>query len=236
MARTNKTAGAQHHLPMFRFPILVALSACAAVACGSAAPITPRPSPLPTPSTGGVYNVVTYGASGDGQSDSTVAFGDAIQAAEAAGGGVVYAPAGKYLFNASKTGTGGSIVIDGTAPITLQGAGRDETFLIEGKANKGLLGVHIDHTVVEDLTLNTQEFGGGAALFVQANDTSFLNAAILGVGLPFIEVHLSNIQAREEFRRHSYFSDIALGVITGLGALGYELAVRAAVERLSRVA
>lgn len=180
MARTNKTAGAQHHLPMFRFPILVALSACAAVACGSAAPITPRPSPLPSPSTGGVYNVVTYGASGDGQSDSTVAFGDAIQAAEAAGGGVVYAPAGKYLFNASKTGTGGSIVIDGTAPITLQGAGRDETFLIEGKANKGLLEVHIDHTVVEDLTLNTQEFGGGAALFVQANDTSFLNAAVLG--------------------------------------------------------
>jgi 3-dehydroquinate dehydratase-2 len=63
-----------------------------------------------------------------------------------------------------------------------------------------------------------------------------LRDAILGVNLPFIEVHLSNIHAREEFRRHSYFSDIALGVITGLGALGYELAVRAAVERLARVA
>ena len=47
-------------------------------------------------------------------------------------------------------------MIDGTAPITLQGAGRDQTWLIEAKANKGLLGVHIDHTVVEDLTLDTQ--------------------------------------------------------------------------------
>jgi 3-dehydroquinate dehydratase II len=63
-----------------------------------------------------------------------------------------------------------------------------------------------------------------------------LRDAILGVGLPFIEVHLSNVHARESFRRHSYFSDIALGVITGFGALGYELALRAAVERLARVA
>ncbi|MGP8035093.1 MAG: type II 3-dehydroquinate dehydratase [Steroidobacteraceae bacterium] len=61
-----------------------------------------------------------------------------------------------------------------------------------------------------------------------------LRDAILSVGLPFIEVHLSNVHARESFRRHSYFSDIAVGVITGLGALGYELAVRAAVERLAR--
>jgi 3-dehydroquinate dehydratase II len=59
-----------------------------------------------------------------------------------------------------------------------------------------------------------------------------LRDAILGVGLPFIEVHLSNVYAREEFRRHSYFSDIAMGQIVGLGALGYELAVRAAAARL----
>jgi 3-dehydroquinate dehydratase-2 len=63
-----------------------------------------------------------------------------------------------------------------------------------------------------------------------------LRDAILGVGLPFIEVHLSNVHARESFRRHSYFSDIALGVITGFGALGYELALRAAAERLARLA
>jgi 3-dehydroquinate dehydratase II len=60
-----------------------------------------------------------------------------------------------------------------------------------------------------------------------------LRDAILAVGLPFIEVHLSNVHARESFRRHSYFSDVAVGVIAGLGALGYELALRAAIERLA---
>jgi len=61
-----------------------------------------------------------------------------------------------------------------------------------------------------------------------------LRDAILATGLPFIEVHLSNTHAREAFRRHSYFSDIAVGVICGLGAYGYEAAVRAAAQRLSR--
>lgn len=60
-----------------------------------------------------------------------------------------------------------------------------------------------------------------------------LRDAILGVSLPFIEVHLSNVHAREEFRRHSYFSDIAVGQIVGLGPLGYELALRAAAARLA---
>jgi 3-dehydroquinate dehydratase II len=55
-----------------------------------------------------------------------------------------------------------------------------------------------------------------------------LRDALLGVGIPFIEVHLSNVYARESFRHHSYFSDIAAGSIVGLGALGYELALRAA--------
>jgi 3-dehydroquinate dehydratase II len=61
-----------------------------------------------------------------------------------------------------------------------------------------------------------------------------LRDALLGVALPFIEIHLSNPQAREPFRRHSYFSDIALGVIAGFGAFGYELAVRAATQHLAR--
>jgi 3-dehydroquinate dehydratase II len=61
-----------------------------------------------------------------------------------------------------------------------------------------------------------------------------LRDALAAVALPFIEVHLSNIAAREPFRRHSYFSDIALGVISGLGALGYELAVDAALDWLAR--
>jgi len=60
-----------------------------------------------------------------------------------------------------------------------------------------------------------------------------LRDAILATALAFIEVHLSNIQAREAFRRHSYFSDIAQGVICGLGAFGYEAAMRAAARRLA---
>jgi 3-dehydroquinate dehydratase-2 len=63
-----------------------------------------------------------------------------------------------------------------------------------------------------------------------------LRDALLGTALPFIEVHLSNTHAREAFRRHSYFSDIAVGVVCGLGAFGYEAAVRAAALRLGRPA
>jgi 3-dehydroquinate dehydratase-2 len=59
-----------------------------------------------------------------------------------------------------------------------------------------------------------------------------LRDALLAIEIPFIEVHLSNVHAREEFRKHSYFSDIAVGVISGLGPIGYELALRAAVRYL----
>ncbi len=60
-----------------------------------------------------------------------------------------------------------------------------------------------------------------------------LRDAFLGVGLPFIEVHLTNIHAREEFRHHSYLSGIAVGCVIGLGAQGYELALDAACTRLA---
>jgi 3-dehydroquinate dehydratase II len=60
-----------------------------------------------------------------------------------------------------------------------------------------------------------------------------LRDAFTGVGVPFIEVHLSNVFAREPFRRHSYFSDIAVGCVIGLGAQGYELALAAAARRLA---
>ena len=59
-----------------------------------------------------------------------------------------------------------------------------------------------------------------------------LRDALLAVNIPFIEVHLSNVHAREDFRKHSYFSDIAVGVISGLGPIGYELALRAALSYL----
>ncbi len=60
-----------------------------------------------------------------------------------------------------------------------------------------------------------------------------LRDALLGVAITFIEVHISNVYAREAFRQHSYLSDIALGVITGLGTQGYELALRAADHYLA---
>lgn len=63
-----------------------------------------------------------------------------------------------------------------------------------------------------------------------------LRDALLGAGIRFIELHLSNVHARETFRAHSYFSDIAEGVISGLGAQGYELALQAALRRLQQPA
>ena len=60
-----------------------------------------------------------------------------------------------------------------------------------------------------------------------------LRDALLAVSLPFIEIHLSNTYAREAFRNHSYFSDIARGVIVGLGPQGYRLALQAAHAQLA---
>jgi 3-dehydroquinate dehydratase II len=60
-----------------------------------------------------------------------------------------------------------------------------------------------------------------------------LRDAFLSVGVPFIEIHLSNVFAREAFRHHSYLSDIAVGCIYGLGPIGYELALQAAIARLT---
>jgi len=75
--------------------------------------------------------------------------------------------------------------------------------------------------------------------FIVLNPAAFtyssiaLRDALTAVQIPFIEVHLSNIHAREPFRRQSYFSDIAAGCITGLGAAGYDLALDAALDRLA---
>ena len=60
-----------------------------------------------------------------------------------------------------------------------------------------------------------------------------LRDALLGVAIPFVEVHLSNVHAREPFRQHSYLSDKAVAVICGLGARGYEYALRLVVEKFT---
>ncbi len=60
-----------------------------------------------------------------------------------------------------------------------------------------------------------------------------LRDALAAVAIPFIEVHLSNVHAREPFRKHSYFSDLARGVISGLGPMVYELALTAALQQIS---
>lgn len=79
---------------------------------------------------------------------------------------------------------------------------------------------------------------GDGIKFILINPAAFthtsvaLRDALLAVSIPFIEVHLSNVHARESFRHHSYFSDVAVGTIVGLGAQGYELALQAAMARI----
>lgn len=93
-----------------------------------------------------------------------------------------------------------------------------------------------EHELVE----RVQALAAGPADFLILNPGAFthtsiaLRDALLAVKVPFIEVHLSNVHAREPFRRHSYFSDIAAGSIVGLGAQGYDLALTAALDRLDR--
>ncbi len=76
--------------------------------------------------------------------------------------------------------------------------------------------------------------------FILINPAAFTHTsiairdALLGTKIPFIEIHLSNVHKREAFRQHSYFSDIALGTIVGLGAQGYELALQAALRQLEK--
>jgi 3-dehydroquinate dehydratase-2 len=84
-----------------------------------------------------------------------------------------------------------------------------------------------------------QDCMGGGVDFIIINPAAFthtsiaLRDALAATACPFIEVHLSNVHAREPFRHHSYFSDIAVGVICGLGAAGYDYALQNALARLS---
>jgi 3-dehydroquinate dehydratase-2 len=92
-----------------------------------------------------------------------------------------------------------------------------------------------EHVLVDAV----QQAGKDGVAMILINPAAFthtsvaLRDALAAVKIPFIEVHLSNVHARENFRQHSYFSDLALGVISGLGPIGYELALQAAISRLA---
>ena len=78
----------------------------------------------------------------------------------------------------------------------------------------------------------------GSVSFIVINPGAYthtsiaLRDAFLGVSIPFIEIHLSNVHRREDFRQQSFLSDIAQGVITGLGAHGYEMAIESALKKI----
>ncbi len=106
------------------------------------------------------------------------------------------------------------------------------------------LGHDIDHlqsNVEHELVERAHQAQQDGTAFIIINPAAFthtsvaLRDALSGVKIPFIELHLSNVHAREEFRKHSYFSDIAVGVISGLGPVGYELALRAADDYLTNI-
>jgi 3-dehydroquinate dehydratase-2 len=100
--------------------------------------------------------------------------------------------------------------------------------------------LHMQSNAEYELVERVQDAGREGVNFILINPAAFthtsvaLRDALSAVAIPFIEVHLSNIHAREEFRRVSYFSDLARGVICGLGAKGYELALLAALQQLEQ--
>ena len=83
--------------------------------------------------------------------------------------------------------------------------------------------IHQAHNKVDFIIINPAAF---------THSSIAIRDAILSVNIPFIEVHLSNVHARETFRHHSYFSDVAVGVICGLGTNGYKFALTAAHDWL----
>lgn len=97
---------------------------------------------------------------------------------------------------------------------------------------------HFQSNAEHELVERVQRARTDGTAFILINPGAFthtsiaLRDALAAVAIPFIEVHLSNVHAREAFRHHSYLSDIAVGVICGLGPIGYGLALSAAVQRL----
>jgi len=108
--------------------------------------------------------------------------------------------------------------------IQADSAGVELQHLQSNREYELLEAVHAAHNNVDFIIINPAAF---------THTSVALRDALLGVAIPFIEVHLSNVHAREPFRHHSYLSDKAIGVICGLGAQGYQFALTAAVEQLT---
>ncbi len=129
-----------------------------------------------------------------------------------------------------------------------------------GKREPEIYGAQTLHDIVADLTRLAEQLGleldhlqsnreyeliekihqaMGRVDYIIINPAAFthtsvaLRDALLGVNIPFFEVHISNVHAREAFRHHSYLSDKATGVICGFGSQGYEFALRAVAKRLN---
>lgn len=105
---------------------------------------------------------------------------------------------------------------------------------------KGAKLVHFQSNTEGDLIVRVQQAQADGTEFIIINPAAFTHTsvairdALAAVAIPFVEVHLSNVFAREAFRKESYFSDIAVGVISGLGATGYELALQFALQHSVR--
>lgn len=113
-----------------------------------------------------------------------------------------------------------------------------ERWLIDAAKTNGHTLQHFQTNSEAELIERVHQAGRDNVNFILINPAAFthtsiaLRDALLAVKIPFIEIHLSNVHAREPFRHHSYLSDVAVGVICGLGPQGYLLALQAAHARL----
>lgn len=111
--------------------------------------------------------------------------------------------------------------------------------LVEQARAAGVLLEAFQSNSEADLIGKVQSLAGKSTDFIIINPAAFTHTsvamrdALAAVKIPFIEVHLSNVYAREPFRHHSYFTDIAVGVISGLGAQGYSLALDYAINAVA---
>lgn len=120
----------------------------------------------------------------------------------------------------------GSQTLDQIVSDSVEQANQENVELEHLQSNREyelLEAIHAAHNHVDFIIINPAAF---------THTSVALRDALLGVAIPFIEVHLSNVHAREPFRHHSYLSDKAVGVICGFGAQGYQFALNAAITKL----